>query len=795
MRLNVLNMNRGQQYPSPVAFHNNDGVFVGHDGSAWLYRILPLLPLTWEDQPARDSEAVMLHHLLSELTGLSTVSKLPGTKVGANYRQFHLLRLAWDEMVECEGDDPLTNFQRGILSRFSVTDGLVAIGVNLRLRTLPNSGGLKTRLRTLVRQSMDDSPDPSLWAADRSRVAAVLSRAGGVPPTQEQAMRMESWWNGGRGCDTVIAPEPNGRSVSTQAWPQGLEMSALIEAEESEYDPQQGMWMADALTHEDGCVAVSVRGSLVPAAAARPLMRRAQRKAIDRVEEQAATGDLEREEDSNLFDAARELESLFLNGEGLVRDASIVFARRANPADSTFADELYSRWGWQVKVVEHRQMPALEETLPCSPSRLATARPFTQDLTIGVIATSGVRSFSKVGDPSGLWMGLAKDDMTPVWLDPMGSATADKPPAMAVIGEPGSGKTFLLQLIATQATLAGLPVVMVNPKPADDLSGFARQVGGEVITISSTADSNGLLDPFRFASPLRAASIAARHILTVLIEGSEEDEVMLERGLTLAADQGARCVGEALMHPDIPDPFRQRVLAQAQASPLFALGISHDIRPMGGLVGNHGRLTLVQFDRGLDLPPKVGQLQEYPRAQRASIAVIRLVAQAALEQMFTAGGGVMILDEAHVFLSSAEGLQILQRLGREGRSQRILPILATQRIADVVAGGADMGSYLGRVMVMRMTDPPEVEAALSVCGLENAEHRYDFLRHAGPDRNTGRSAHGLLRSLSGQCSAVMVGPIPQELRTVWSTNPLDRAAATTEQNRPAAVLAGTGGAL
>ena len=59
-------------------------------------------------------------------------------------------------------------------------------------------------------------------------------------------------------------------------------------------------------------------------------------------------------------------------------------------------------------------------------------------------------------------------------------------------------------------------------------------------------------------------------------------------------------------------------------------------------------------------------------------------------------GGVLIVDEAHTFLSSQEGRNILQNLGRAGRSQGILPIMATQRLADLIAEGVDMTSYTGR---------------------------------------------------------------------------------------------------
>ena len=143
--------------------------------------------------------------------------------------------------------------------------------------------------------------------------------------------------------------------------------------------------------------------------------------------------------------------------------------------------------------------------------------------------------------------------------------------------------------------------------------------------------------------------------------------------------------------------------------------------------------------------------------------------------MFESGGGVLILDEAHVFLGSQEGRAIIQRLGREGRSQQILPILATQRISDVISEGVDMGSYLGRVLVMKMTDDTEAKAALEVCKLLPTPERMAMLRHFGPIRGE-RGSYAFYRDLKDRCSLVGIGPIPDDIAELFSTNPLDRKA-------------------
>ena len=772
-------------HQTPVAWRHSDGTFIDYYGDAWLYRIMQSEPLVFEDPPARQIVADRLYTMLVELGRTSRVGTM-GSKMGANYRQFHMLSLAWDEQVPPPKSlpRPLREWLNPAFSSFMSGSGLFAVGVKLKRGSAVTNFTLKSMLRSTIDDAMGAEPDTAPWAADRSVVSSILGRATGRPPTDEEADRLEMWWNGGRSDTGLVIAEPHGRNLSCDAWPEGLEISALIGYERDQMDPSGGMWLADAFGHSEGCVAVSVRGELWPAQAVRTTMRSTQRKALAAIRDQAATGDLAREEDERLRQSAQTLESLFTDsGEPMVRNASILFARRATAVDETYADDISMRWGLKIKVMEHRQVEALEEMLPCARPVLANTQPFGQDATIGVFAAAGMGCYAAVGDDSGVWLGLAPPDNSPVWLDPSGASKHDKPPAMGVLGEPGAGKTFLLQLIATQAAVAGRVVVFINPKPADSLDGFCKAVGGETIIIKADSGEPGLLDPFRYAEPAVAAEIARSHIACVFTEQSEQDNVKLGAGLRQAADQGALCVGEALQHPLVPEHLRDLVIHYLQASPLFALGISLKPRPPLGMATGDSGLTLVEFDRPIPLPAVAAPTSTYELETRSSVAAVRLITRAALEQMFQHGGGVLVLDEAHVFLGSEEGRAIIQRLGREGRSQRILPILATQRISDLLAEGVDMGSYLGRVLVMKMTDETEARAALNLCGLQDTDERMQMMRMFGPVRGE-RGSYAFYRDLQDRCSVVGIGPIPKDIAELFSTNPLDREARKSRERPP-----------
>jgi hypothetical protein len=335
--------------------------------------------------------------------------------------------------------------------------------------------------------------------------------------------------------------------------------------------------------------------------------------------------------------------------------------------------------------------------------------------------------------------------------------------------------TYMCQLIAYQASLAGLPVIFINPKGYDTLSPLAELAGGRVISMSRLESATGAFDPCRYVStdrPELAAEIAANHILSVLTGFTEQEELQLSYGLLQGMRNGARCVRDALAYVENPETVR-RVLQQAQTSPTFALGLGVQPQPR---IDVDRSLTLIEFDRKLDLPESGKDPGSYSRAERISLAAIRLVTRASLEILANFGGGVLVLDEAWTFLSSQAGLAALQQLGREGRSLNILPIFATQRIADLI--GQDMESYMSRVMVMSLRDPDEARAALQLCGLEATQGRLDWLKSCGPRQQSEDTpdgwAMGLHRDLDNRHAAVLIGPTPDWVDRAITTNPEER---------------------
>ena len=772
-------------FVTPVAFVSKGGIVVGHNQEVWLWRVLESAALKYGSDESRARHAARLHTMLVDLGRTGRDPMIRGSSVGSDYREFHLIALNWTEWAQVPDGTPakLAEWLEPVL-RFAVGEGIFAVGAKLRKAAAPGANSLNPVriLKSYLEEASGGSPDLTSYAADRATVATILGKAGGRVPTLAELRRLELWWKGGgHARPDGMQWMPDGRSVANDYWQYGnLEVSAMAFYERTLMDAQ-GLWLADAFGHvESGCVAASIRGKLVPSKVVRDQMRRAQRKALGRVEEQEKTQDIRREEDSENLNLANALEEAFrTESEPMMRDVSLIMARETDAeARESYLDELENRWGVVVKPVEYRQRSALLEMLPCGPRSVGLKKPFVQDCSIDIVAESGFGSMSRVGDdPPGIFLGLAPPDLSLAWLDPFGASKTHMPATMLIVGDSGSGKTFSLQSIATQGANAEINTAMINPKPADSLAGFCAAAGGTTIKIATGGDTPGLLDPFRFAPTSgMAAEIASAHMSTVLGDAiSHQDRILMEAAFRRAADQGAQCVGHCLEHLDVPPEAKKMVLAQAEGSSLFALGIAPE--PLPGLAAAGKGLTLIEFDRPLPIPTKVDAMPNYEPIVRTAIAVMRLVVRAVMEQMFAAKGpgglpqgGILIIDEAHALMGSEEGLAIIERLSREGRSQKVLPILATQRVADV----ADLGPYLSRVVALKLSDRSEAIAALELLRLDPTEKRIADLANAAATSESPAVAYH--RDLRGRCSLITIGPMPEHVRSLFSTASEDREA-------------------
>jgi hypothetical protein len=776
-------------WTTPYAWRTTDGVYVGHNGELWMYRTLRLAPMKWEDPERQLSIAAPLDRLLSDLGGTSR-QPIGGLATLSNNRRIHLVSITWDDLVVPPRDnhEALRAYQAGAFG-FLAPKRVLFVGVQLRssLRDQAAKGDRSPRrlsslraLTEVIKESIsEDVPDLAPYQRDIDQLTAIFERGGAEPPTRHELDQLESWYNLGRGPDAVIEELPDRLAVTGVG---ELEMAAVMRFDQPVMPAPYAQWALEAISHPaDAPHVVSIRADLEPPNLTRARARRAQRRIMANMEEERKTQDLEKVELSETYQQAKEVEDYLAGSrQPMLANCSLVMAREVSDATQTYLDFLAENYGIQMKPLEHRQIQALEETLPCSSVRV---NPFLQDVNVPMVAHAGLQSFSRLGDDTGVFGGLIDPDGSPFFIDPLGAPLKNLPPVFGIFGDPGSGKTFFAQSVAVQSALNDLPVIFVNPKGGDSLWGmvsYAESLGvsGGRVSMSSLEETPGAFDPFRYAPPAVAAEIANVHILSALDDHRDgltmPERLAIGSGLKRGALNGARCVWDALQYVPGDEAGRLRGLIEQQmeASSMFSLGIA--LKPLPRLDVQQ-RLTLVDFDRDLGLP-EGKTASEYSVSERIALAAVRLVIRASLEILIANQSGVLIVDEAWTFLSQAEGLASLQRISREGRSLNILPVFLTQRIADVVT--KDLESYLSRVLVLKLNEAREAETALGLCGLKPTAQRLAEIREFGPLPPEGdrpaRWARGFFRDLAGQHAQVALGPTPPDAAAAYSTNPEDR---------------------
>lgn len=760
-------------WTTPWAWREEDCTYYGFNDQVWLYRTLPINPIEWEDPLTRISLGQQLGTLLDEI-GATSSAPVGGLRQLANNREIHVVSVTWDSPSEPPSSSSanLLEFQKKCLG-YASPNKVLMLGVRLRpsASSQDNTRLVDQAKKVAVKVLLEDVPDRGAYVKDKEFIGSLCSRFGARVPTDGERRQLESWFNNGKGPDTTIIERTT--SLEVPAF-DTFEISAVMRFGEMTLKSPYSQWVLEAASHPYGPKVVSVRAELEPPSVTRNRARRSQRKVEASIREEMATGDLERAEYSETFQKAKEIEDYLVSvGEPILTKCSILMARAVRSADETYIDFLRQNYGIDMKPLEHRQIRALDEMLPTSSRRI---NPFIQDVSISMISHAGMSGFSNLGDSGGGYVGMSLPDYTPVFLDWGGAARENQPPAMLVAGDPGSGKTFLCQILGLQAAMAGQTVMFINPKGFDSLEPFAKAAGGRVVKMSALEEVPGAFDPFRYAPGPIAAEIATNHIISVLGgEGGFSQSQQLELGSALkrAAAVGAKCVADAF--PFLEDQsIMLQIKQQVEGSSLFALGIG--MEPAGDL-GGTGGLTLIEFDRKLDLPDPAKDPANYTRPEKIALAAVRLVTRSSLEILMKSKGGVLIVDEAWTFLGYPEGLASLQQLGREGRSLNILPVFATQRIADVVS--RDMEGYLSRVFCLKLAEEREAKAALTLCGLEPTTSRIEWLRDCGPRRASDefdeRPAMAIHRDLKNRHSAVYIAPFPEEVKEMISTNPEDRA--------------------
>lgn len=414
-----------------------------------------------------------------------------------------------------------------------------------------------------------------------------------------------------------------------------------------------------------------------------------------------------------------------------------------------------------------RQQDALFAMMPCSSVRF----PSTLEHAISVtqVAHMGLGDDPSLGDATGVVMGT---DATgrPVLLNYRSASESDDWPTMIIPGASGAGKTMWAQWIAYQHWLQGVPGVIINPKVGQPLHGIANLLEANVASISG-ADKNedgsrntegGALDFFSWADPQDAAVYAGEYIGSVLggsLSPDQNTDVRL--AMTKGADAGARCVGDCLEFIEDGQVF-EKILREHQASPLFRLAVGMEARER--VLQRTGGWTVVEMDRPLNTSGD-GSV-----AARLGAATMGLIVMANYMNLVRQGGGVLMADEFHVMLKDGPSRERFMYINRNARSHNVMPILFSQFPDDFLDASGDSEWSPSRRLLLRQTEDRHIRSGLDFVGMSQEQFRYDMLKNANANRETGRSPRGYFADVRGRKGQITLGPIPEWFLRKVSTN-------------------------
>jgi hypothetical protein len=770
------NKETGSLVSTPVLWWEANGLCVGESG-VWLYREIDNAPLKWEDPTAKISLQSTLDTILTEL-GATSIDRFGANSRFAYLREVHVLSIVWDEepTISPQASPALQEYLYKALD-FTVPNKTTVIGVllkpsNLRSDTIKGAKGVIGALKERITAALGESvPDLNFYERDYNTINEILERNHTRVLTPEKQRQLEFWYNYGVGSEVVIARTDEFLQIEKTG--ERLEFAAVKKFGSIQMNPTSDTFLLDAFAHDEGISVASVRGLLKPPSIVRSELRSSQRRIMNAITEEMQTGDLDRPEQSQVLQTASTVEEFVVqNQTPILSDVSFVFARRISDAPESYIDYLRNRYNIEVIPLLYRQLEALSETLPGSSKRV---NPFLQSITTSTLAYAGINDFASLGDDAGFAVGIVDPQATICYIDSQQAAKSNKSPATGIFGDPGSGKTFLCQMIATQAVLNGESVVFINPKNNDSLSVFADAVGGETLKLSSVQATQGYYDPFRWQRPEEAADTARRFISSILTQLTQEQQALLGQSLVRGARGGARCVMEALTYSQDTSVLNT-ISAYLESSPLFALGVGSTPLPS---LRNKRRLTLIEFDRPVPLPSPDQAESSYKQENLEAIAAVRLIAQANLQLLSETNGGVFIIDEAWTLLSSPDMIGIIDNILRTGRSRNLMSIFATQKPSDLLNSNYDFESFMPRVFTLNLASPKEAEAGLRICGLDPTPERIAWLNTLSspqtPPGQPRRPAYALHKDLKGRHAAISIGPVPEEYYLTWSTNPEDRA--------------------
>lgn len=503
----------------------------------------------------------------------------------------------------------------------------------------------------------------------------------------------------------------------------------------SEDDPAN-LWLAHMLEVPEaggaGVIGVSVRGNVEPGVVTADQIRRNRQAINDAIKERYAKG---REASGDMEEIMEKLEykrSIYKheNMPPTLVDLSVAALVAGNAQQAIDALGTVNGITFVNMNTSKEQLLGFQSMQACSPVRMT---PYNMEWSATMLAGSGVSSMAKAGDKDGACLGFTERNVQPVYVKTTFASDEDTVPFLVIVGKPGSGKTMALLNLMLQwsqidtvddnGNTTKTPCIFIDPKEDSDFSDAVLSRGGTVYSMDSDI-SNGMFDPLNVIPNREEGKEMAANMLANILAPSGTDadlEINITAMLNYGIKHGARVVGAALhMANQAYEQARQagvktdlpETTPEVYARVMRLIDNSQFIRIICGTDNNvHSltvsqNLTLIRAGSRSLVPAEGSEKTVTGRIQRWVLRMTVMGAGVAVRGR----DGVVALDEAWVALGEGSGSTV-EQWGRLARSQRFLPVLASQKVQEFIDAG--LAGSISRGLILANDNPSETNGTVS----------------------------------------------------------------------------------
>lgn len=375
----------------------------------------------------------------------------------------------------------------------------------------------------------------------------------------------------------------------------------------------------------------------------------------------------------------------------------------------------------------------------------------------------------------------------PVFFDTHFPIINNKPPGILVTGSPGSGKTWLLLLLCSHASLMGKTNVILDPK-GDFIAlkkleregilenikvwNLAPQVDNKESMVAD--ENNGVLDPMTFFDNPDENVALAKSVITSLVGGTLTDvqsNYLVPVLKDVVASQSPS-FNEVVSRLSRNQKEEIRTLG-IQLNALSGLGLAKLLftdrrKQKAQKVELIGGTTVINL-MGLSLPVPGSNQKTWIENEKLSMTIMALitnfVTSAMLKDISKEIFKMVTIDEAWSVMASQTGRDLINKVGLLGRSLNVALLLATQSPNHIEkVDGVDISNTISVRFAFKNDSKNDNLTTVNSMNLPSGEGWEEI----GLNLDTGQC---LLHDSRKNTGVIQVS-VPYEWQSMFDTNPL-----------------------